>query len=161
MLIIPENKLHKGIDLCHQNVTRFLEDADLLYKNQSYGHALSLAILALEEHGKKLILITLKKKLTRMDKELWSILFRRHSDKVAVTFRIFTETLEEKPPEDELEEVYRNIPKIDLMKQRGLYIDYFKDDWHSPFENDIKKAAIKLLPWIRNVISKTDECAKF
>jgi len=78
-----------------------------------------------------------------------------------MTFRIFTETLKMKPPQEELEKIYKTIPKVDLMKQRGLYVDYYEGDWHSPSDADLKKAAKTVIPWIRHVIQQTDRWMNF
>jgi len=67
-------------------------------------------------------------------------MFRDHGQKLAMTFNIFTQTLNVKPPQEELEEIYRSIPDAVAMKNRGLYADFFKSSWHSPFDADVKRA---------------------
>ena len=45
--VIPVEDLQDGIQLCRRNVDQLLEDASILYKSGSYGHAQALAILAM------------------------------------------------------------------------------------------------------------------
>jgi AbiV family abortive infection protein len=150
-----------GIRLCSRNARRFLKDAELLYSRRSYGHALALSVLALEEQGRKIMLVALKRNLIQMDKELWRMMFRDHGQKLAMSFNIFTQTLKVKPPQEELERIYRSIPDAVAMKNRGLYVDFFKNSWHSPFDADVKRAAEKLVPWVKGVIQKTDRWLRF
>lgn len=158
---IPEKQLDKGIHLCGKNTSRYLRDADLLYQNRSYGHALAMSILALEEHGRRIILIALKKRLTTLDEEIWRMMFRDHTQKIAMTFNIFTHTLKHPTPEDELKDIYASLPKVDLMKQRGLYVDYFKGAWHSPFDKDVEKGTRRFISWVKKAIKDTDNWLKF
>ena len=51
--MIPIKMLDEGIQLCQRNVDRFLLDAIILDKDGSHGHALAVAILAMEEYAKK------------------------------------------------------------------------------------------------------------
>ncbi len=158
---IPLHQLDRGIELSSRNARRFLNDAELLYSNRSYGHALALSILALEEHGRKIMLIAAKRKVTETDRELWRMMFRNHGQKLAMTFRIFAETLRQKPTEKELDDILRTIPDAVAMKNRGLYVDFFKNSWHSPFDADVKRSAKKILTWVKKVIQNTDQWIRF
>jgi AbiV family abortive infection protein len=158
---ISSNQLDEGIALCNRNACRFLKDADLLYSNRSYGHALAFSVLALEEQGRKIMLVAVKKKAIKIDRKLWNMMFRDHGQKLAMTFNIFTKTMKVKPPQEELEEIYRGIPSTVAMKNRGLYVDFFKNSWHSPSDADVKRAAKTLLPWVKGVIRKTDRWLNF
>jgi AbiV family abortive infection protein len=158
---IPDEQLNEGIRLCARNANRYLRDAELLYRNRSYGHALAMSILALEEHGRKILMIALKKKLTSVDKDLWKMMFRDHTQKIAMTFNIFTHALKHSPSEHELKEIYTGLPKVDLMKQRGLYVDYFRGAWHSPFDQDVKKRARSFISWVKTVIKDADSWLSF
>lgn len=153
---IQPDQLDMGIRLCSRNARKFLKDAELLYSRRSYGHALALSVLALEEQGRKIILLAVKQKLVQIDRGLWRMMFRDHGQKLAMTFNIFTETMKVKPPQQELEKIYRSIPDAVAMKNRGLYVDFFKNSWHSPFDADVKRAAESILPWVGSTIQKTD-----
>lgn len=158
---IQPDQLDMGIRLCSRNARRFLKDAELLCSNRSYGHALALSILALEEQGRKMMLVAIKRKVTEVNRELWRMMFRNHGQKLAMSLNIFTQTLKAKPPQEELERIYRSIPDAVAMKNRGLYVDFFKNSWHSPFDTDVKRAAENLLPWVKSVIQKTDRWLRF
>lgn len=158
---IPSDQLDEGIALCSRNARRLLKDADLLYSNRSYGHALALSVLALEEQGRKVMLVAVKRKVAEIDRELWRMMFRDHGQKLAMTFNIFTQSLKVKPPPEELERIYRHILDAVAMKNRGLYVDFFKGSWHSPFDADMKRAAKPLLPWVKDVILNTDRWLRF
>lgn len=54
--MIPSQQLVEGIRLCTNNVEQLLKDASMLYEAGSYGHAQALAILAMEEYAKKIVL---------------------------------------------------------------------------------------------------------
>ena len=158
---IPPDQLDMGMRLCSRNARRFLKDAELLFSCRSYGHALGLSVLALEEQGRKAMLQAVKKGATELNRELWRMMFRDHGQKLAMSFNIFTQTLKVKPPQEELERIYRSIPDAVAMKNRGLYVDFFKNSWHSPFDADVNRAAKKLVPWVKMVIQKTDRWLRF
>lgn len=42
------------IDQCQRNAERFYADAKILYEAKSYGYAVALCILGMEEIGKKI-----------------------------------------------------------------------------------------------------------
>lgn len=64
-------QISEGINLAHRNSIRLLEDARILYEKNRYPSAAALAILSLEESGKKSILRQLS--LVSSDKELNNI----------------------------------------------------------------------------------------
>jgi AbiV family abortive infection protein len=53
---IDSIKASKGIIAANANAKSLLEDATLLFKNERYARAISLAILSIEESGKPTIL---------------------------------------------------------------------------------------------------------
>jgi len=68
--MIPAEDLQEGIELCRQNVDRLSEDASILYESSSYGHAQALAIVAIEEYAKKIVLVAQKTHPGRFDEEI-------------------------------------------------------------------------------------------
>lgn len=50
--IMPEGLLKEGVQACLDNVEQYIEDAQLLVENGSYGHGFALAVLAEEELSK-------------------------------------------------------------------------------------------------------------
>jgi AbiV family abortive infection protein len=158
---IPSDQLDEGIALCSRNARRLLKDADLLYSNRSYGHALALSVLALEEQGRKVMLMAIKRKVAEIDRELWRLMFRDHEQKLAMSFQIFTESLKKRPSQEELNHMYRTMPHAVAMKNRGLYVDFFNGLWHSPFDADVRIATQTLPPWVKGIIRKTDRWLNF
>jgi len=55
-LLIPLNKIAKGVDLCLENASQFCSDAKVLMEKTSYDHALGFCIFAIEEFGKAILL---------------------------------------------------------------------------------------------------------
>ena len=51
-MTIPTEEFKKGVELCFNNVTSLLEDANLLLHKGSNGHALFLVVSAIEETSK-------------------------------------------------------------------------------------------------------------
>ncbi|GAH66591.1 unnamed protein product, partial [marine sediment metagenome] len=79
--MIPIEDLRDGIQLCKRNVDRLLEDASILYQSGSYGHAQALAILAMEEYAKKIVLIAEKTHPGKFDDQIRRS-FRDHDFKL-------------------------------------------------------------------------------
>jgi len=74
-------QISKGINLARQNAIRFLEDAQILYKEKRYPSATALAILSIEESGKRSILRQLS--TVKSDEELHNLWkdYRSHTKK--------------------------------------------------------------------------------
>jgi AbiV family abortive infection protein len=79
-------EIAKGIQLCIDNATSLIKEANLLYENGYYSRALSLCILALEEIGKAIYLDSLAFRYA--DDKKWLDNFKRninlHESKLAV-----------------------------------------------------------------------------
>lgn len=91
MKIIKEPSLEeikKISELCIKNADQFVKDAELIFNNSSYGHAMSLSIFALEELGKaSLCLLVINGKL-QIDESWWQS-FYSHQAKLTETFELF------------------------------------------------------------------------
>ncbi len=74
-------QISEGINIAHKNAIRLLEDAQILYKENRYPSAAALAILSIEESGKRSILRHLS--LFKSDEELRNIWkdYRSHTKK--------------------------------------------------------------------------------
>lgn len=68
--MIVFEKFQEGIRLCTKNVGQLLKDASVLYQTGSYGHAQALAILAMEECAKKIVLVAKKKHRERFEDQM-------------------------------------------------------------------------------------------
>lgn len=118
----------EGIRLCTENAFKLLEDAEILLKNGSYGHALGLSILAVEEYGKKIMLVAAKFGCKKVDRQFWKD-FRSHEWKLHMAASMLFAS-------SELPEEVEYFTKLDPIKQRGFYVDYYKNKWVSPFGDD-------------------------
>lgn len=68
------------IEQCQRNAERLYADARILYEAKSYGHAVALCILAMEEIGKKIILNNVR--ADRLPENIALGLVRNHSWKL-------------------------------------------------------------------------------
>ena len=71
-----ERELFRAFTIkCHENALQFLQDAELLFQNRSYGHCYALLILGFEEWAKSLLGFALHIDfLKKTDHELHSLL---------------------------------------------------------------------------------------
>jgi len=65
--------------MCYKNALDLLDDASLLFENGRYARAVSLAVLAMEEYGKSMIIAT-KASLDLTDDQEWKVFWKRFRD---------------------------------------------------------------------------------
>jgi len=95
--------LRKEFDFAQRISSSFIKDARILYEAGSYGHAQALAILAMEEYAKKIVLIAKKMYRDRFDDEIGRS-FKDHDFKLQLA----------------LDMLMREFPDAPLVsKQRG------------------------------------------
>jgi AbiV family abortive infection protein len=118
-------ELAEGIKLCIENAKSLLNEAELLYSNGKLPRAFSLAVLSVEEMGKIPMLVRAacfeKDEKTRWS-EFWKR-WRNHEFKYGRSLGPgilgLTPTLNEK--------LLDFIKKYEMLKLRGLYVDYNKE----------------------------------
>jgi AbiV family abortive infection protein len=158
---IPSKEFAKGVELCLNNATSLLEDAQLLANKGSYGHALFLVISAIEETSKAFIWSGGRIEIWK-DKELYEDLVCHHQKYRLFVIMVFADafasgvnrqiqTKEKKKPKplqlEDLEELVRDldntVKEIWKSRLRGLYVDYQQGKWVS--SSDIQREEVKEL----------------
>jgi hypothetical protein len=52
------------------------------------------------------------------------------------------------------------VAKLQAAKERGLYVDCFSEDWHSPLDPDTRQGAGKMVEDTERFILQIDEWLK-
>ncbi|MCP8322129.1 MAG: AbiV family abortive infection protein [archaeon] len=157
---LRKENLKEGSILCLKNAKSLLEDAELLIKKKSYGHAKFLIISAIEETNKAFLLASpitnyqeIRKDIREHGKKIFPfILFRFAKSNDKYLANLTTEILHKessiknefissitefsKSMNQATEETYES-------RMRGLYVDYESERWISPF--DISKKDVSEL----------------
>jgi len=134
-----KNECYAGFKLSLENSKNFIDDAKLLFKTGSYGHSLSLSMLAMEECGKAGTLLVISDGITELDKELTKFIFRNHKAKIMTA--LYNLALSENFSKAEIDYIKSIAPQLDSAKQRGFYVDYFNKKWVTPQDDDLIKMA--------------------
>lgn len=150
---ISKEELDMGIGLCAKNSNELLKDAEALFERGSYGHALGLAVMAMEEYGKKLLLAAAKLDVTHVDKDFWNI-FTSHGSKLALAIEMLAKGFPDAPSDSRILKIAK---KLERVRQRGLYVDYHLKEqrWLSPFGR-LQEMARKQIMYTKTLIEKTD-----
>ncbi len=148
------------IERCQRNAERFYADARILYRAKSYGHAVALCILGMEEIGKKIVLNNVRAGILR--ENIGLELVRNHAWKLfelelglfmAKDFDVICERLGVEPftlPEKTVRLLISR--EFDRLKQAALYVEPYKGT--SPLDPNFKriaKTAIDALPVYLNL----------
>jgi len=139
------DELGSGVRLSDENSRRLLADSKILLESKSYGHSVASAILALEEYAKKIILVAVKLGFTEMDAVLRKILFRDHGSKIWMSLQVLAHAKGFETTPEILEYLRWATPRLQSLKERGLYVDYFKGGWHSPLDQDMEQRAASFI----------------
>ncbi len=125
--IIPQNDLLDGSKLALKNADELYLSAKILYDNQRFVHALSIATLSLEEFGKHCILKEHAMNNLKIDSKFWDEVVRKHEKKLnAIPNHLDQEHF---PPsglevKKELERYRKYLLKLAKMKLEHLYVDW-------------------------------------
>lgn len=123
--ISPERVL-EGVELIDRNSRELLKDAKLLYKLGRYPRAVSLAVLALEEHTKKAFLLCYGVVQHDPEKRKWFWRqYRNHklkSSALMMRMNVFGHVSDERAPS--LADSFGK--HADFIKQVGLYADVYE-----------------------------------
>jgi len=156
---LRKENLKEGSILCLKNAKSLLEDAELLIKKKSYGHAKFLIISAIEETNKAFLLASpitnyqeIRKDIREHKKKIFPFVlsqFSKSNDKYLAD--LATKILRKEPlTRNELISSIRDSSKsiqateeTIKSRMRGLYVDYESERWISPF--DISKKDVSEL----------------
>jgi len=138
-LKLSKNECYAGFKLSLENSKNFIDDAKLLFKTGSYGHSLGLSMLAMEECGKAGTLLVINDGIMELDKELTKFIFKNHKEKIMTALHNLA--LFENFKKAEIDYIKSLAPQLDSAKQRGFYVDYIKNKWVTPQDDDLIKMA--------------------
>ena len=136
---LSKNECYAGFKLSLENSKNFIDDAKLLLKTGSYGHSLGLSMLAMEECGKAGTLLVINDGIMELDKELTKFIFKNHKAKIMTALHNLA--LFENFKKAEIDYIKSLAPQLDSAKQRGFYVDYIKNKWVTPQDDDLIKMA--------------------
>jgi len=157
---MKSTEVELGVRLSDENSERLLADSKILLENKSYGHAVASAVLALEEYAKKIFLIAVKLGITEMDDQLRTILFRDHSSKIWMSLQTLAYAKGFELTPKILEYLRWASPRLQSLKERGLYVDYFKGGWHSPLDQGMEKSAASFIQETEDILQALEEWSK-
>jgi AbiV family abortive infection protein len=133
---LTQEQVAEGVKLASDNAVRLLKSARLLLHAGDAPTAMSLSILALEEHGKIEILNRIgNEKNCDIIRKYWSD-YHKHISKTGAFTEIYA-MLKGVVEEVEIREFQEKnsdlLPMVDLLKQLGFYTDCSgKCRWHDP-----------------------------
>lgn len=155
--MIPNEELDTGIRLCAENVSRLLRDAELLLENNSYGHAIALSVLAMEEYAKKLILLAAKLNPGKFDNEVRDA-FISHNLKLQLAVWMLMQSYPDVPVGEELMQIVTDMAgKLDSLKLASLYVDYDGSlGWFDPNKQDYRDTARVQIAYAKELVKRVD-----
>jgi AbiV family abortive infection protein len=145
-----EEESRKGAELCLDNASSLIADAEVLLKRESYGHAVFLTISAIEEAAKAYVCAINRIEGDRaLSDELKDYTHGRNAHRAKFDLFISYHFMKaigkaiEKPKEinkpldtDDLVEVGKDLDSasnaIGHMRLRGLYADFKEGKWVTP-----------------------------
>ncbi len=123
-VISPERVL-EGAELIDRNSRELLKDAKLLYKLGRYPRAVSLAVLALEEHIKKAYLLSYG--IVQHDPEMRKWFWQHRNHKLKSSALVLRMNFFDQISDEEAPALADSFGKhADFMKQAGLYVDAYE-----------------------------------
>ena len=76
VFITPLSKVDEGIKLCLQNARQYVEEAELLFKQNRLNHSIGLLVLAAEEAGKAKMLLMRREAAKKISKRMNYVQFK-------------------------------------------------------------------------------------
>ncbi len=155
--MIPVEELREGIEFCRQNVNRLLVDASILYESGSYSHAQALAILAMEEYAKKIVLIAQRMYPGKFDEQIRRA-FYDHDFKLQLAVdMLIKEFPSASSGEGMASKVIDTAHKLSSLKQVSIYVDYDSTlRWFDPNKADHKTTATVQIAYTKELVQRID-----
>ena len=147
-----------GIEKSFENALALIEDAKLLLKKGSFGHSVALSMLAIEECGKAMFLVSVYDEETELDKQTFHMMFRNHVSKLYLP--LLELALSKNFPKVDVEYIKTLAPTLNLVKQRGLYVNFLEGKWVTPQDSDLENIANVNLNYTERVINGLSEVVK-
>ncbi len=124
---ISETELFKGSILALKNTDRLIHDASVSFDGRRYSITLTLAVLALEEFGKHLMLFEAIKKKRMINEKIWKNEFSHHETKLKAIPRILGDFSSHKNDEEVLrtnEKLKALLVSLKNEKLDAIYLDW-------------------------------------
>jgi AbiV family abortive infection protein len=155
--MIPSSDLEEGIRLCSRNVDQLLEDASRLYQTGSYGHAQALAILAMEEYAKKVVLVTKRAYPNRFGDEIRRS-FQDHDFKLQLALDMLMREFPDAPSGERAANIVMELAaKLLSLRQVSLYVDYDNQQgWFDPNKADYRDVAAVQIKYANELVRRVD-----
>lgn len=155
--MIPVEDLQEGIQLCRPNVDRLFEDASILHQNGSYGRAQALAILAMEEYAKKIVLIAQKTHPREFDDQIRRS-FWDHDFKLQLALDTLMKEFPNAPSDEEAASRVTDMArKLSSLKQASLYVDCDnKLGWLDPNKADYQNVVAVQIAYTKELVQRID-----
>jgi len=155
--MIPFKELQVGIRLCTKNVERLLKDASILYEAGSYGHAQALAILAMEEYAKKIVLVARKTHPDRFEDQMRRA-FWDHDFKLQLALDTLMREFPDAPSGEQVTSTVMDLAsRISSLKQVSLYVDYDNNlGWFDPNKADYENVAAIQINYAQELVTKVN-----
>jgi AbiV family abortive infection protein len=157
---IPEAALAEGSDLSYRNAQRFITDAELLLSQGSHGHSTALAMYALEESAKSAVLQAMQYDPTLRDDLSEKIAMRKHVEKFMVALHIVQVNRNIETTDEIKKTLVETSGKLQSLKERGLYVDYYDEKWLTPLSQDLQRAASGVVKETRDLLKELDKLLK-
>lgn len=132
--IIPNKKIVDGYGLSLKNAKKLLIIAQDLFDKKEYAVCIFLAVIAIEELGKGILLM--QKRDETIDNLVWNETFLKHMPKALAAVNNIREFVEKDDPElknklQKLDELEQYIREHELKKLDALYLDWNTErkDW--------------------------------
>ena len=123
--IIPDNEVLDGSKLALKNADELYQSAKILFDNDGFVHALSIATLALEEFGKHCILKEYTMSKTTVDSKFWYTTIKNHEQKLnAIPNHLEQFTIDSLEVQRELTRYRKYLLKLLKSKLEHLYLDW-------------------------------------
>lgn len=155
---IPIKELINGSVLALKNVDRLSTDARIAFDNNRFSVAFALAVLAIEEYGKSLLLLEARKKNRVITEDIWHNEMEKHDKKIDAIIRIlksYGPITEES--EKQFKQVHNELKNWLNLKMDALYLDwdggagkwYNYDDKKNEIKKRAEKAVKRIEEWIK------------
>ena len=116
-----------------------------------------MAILAMEEYAKKIVLVARETHADRFEDQM-KMAFRDHDLKLQLALDMLIGEFPDAPPDEQVASIVTDLAsRLSSLKQVSLYVDYDNDlGWFDPNKRDYENMAAVQIRYTRGLIAKVD-----
>lgn len=152
---IPEETLAEGAELSYCNALQFIDDAELILSHGRHGHAIALAMYALEEAAKSGVMQAMKVDPSLRDELSEKIALKKHVGKFMVALEAIRVNRGIELTDEVKQTIVETSQKLQSLKERGLYVEYC-EKWLTPFSGDLQKVGMDVVRETRDLLMELD-----